>query len=125
MLSSKRLVDPLALLSAVAASLAAMLIATARWRLLLAACGATVRPRFWALFRVYWIGAFYNAWVPGGVAGELARGLATRRVVRHGGLVNALGIALLDRTLGFGAVVITVTAAFTLIPSQSLPDVPL
>lgn len=122
-MSSARRVTPVAVLVAVVINLISMLLATARWRVLFTACGTGAKPRFWDLFRVYWVCIFYNSWLPGGVGGEVVRGLATRRAVGERGLANALGIVLLERTLGFSGMLIVVVAAFTFIPLPGLPDV--
>lgn len=71
----------------------------ARWDVLMRACGARGAPRWSALFRLYWIGGFYNTYVPGGVSGDVVRAVATQRAI-PGGLPASLGIVLLERLLG-------------------------
>ena len=42
-------------------------IGTIRWRTLMSAYGAETIPSFAKLYRIYWIGFFYNLWLPGGL----------------------------------------------------------
>jgi glycosyltransferase 2 family protein len=121
--ASMRLVRPSAVAMAVAVIFLSTALATYRWRLLFRACGIDARPPFLELFRVYWICLFYNTYLPGGVGGEVVRGLATRRAVGERGLPAALAIVLLERTLGFTGMVILVAVTFTLFPLQGIPDV--
>jgi glycosyltransferase 2 family protein len=122
-LASMRLISPSAVALAVFVFVLSTALATFRWRLLFRACGTDARPPFMELFRVYWICLFYNTYLPGGVGGEIVRGLATRRAVGERGLPAALAIVLLERTLGFSGMVILVAVAFTLFPLPGIPDV--
>jgi glycosyltransferase 2 family protein len=121
--ASLRMISLSPVLLAVGVFVVATLLATLRWRLLFTACGTGARPAFLGLFRVYWICLFYNTYLPGGVGGEVIRGLATRRAVGERGLPTALGIVLLERTLGFTGMLILVATGVTLFPLPGIPDV--
>jgi glycosyltransferase 2 family protein len=121
--ASMRLISPSAVALAVGVFFLSTALATLRWRLLFRACGTDARPPFLQLFRIYWICLFYNTYLPGGVGGEVVRGLATRRAVGERGLPAALAIVLLERTLGFTGMVILVAVTFTLFPLPGIPDV--
>lgn len=122
-LTSMRKTQPSAVAIAVVVALISMLLATVRWRILFTACGTGAKPRFWTLFRVYWICIFYNTCLPGGVGGEVVRGLATRRAVGERGLPNALGIVLLERALGFTGMLMLVVLGFALAPLPGFSNV--
>lgn len=93
---------PLALAAALLAGLAYPLQAI-RWQRLLAAQGVPLAaPRVHALF---WIGNFYNSFLPGGVAGDGVRLFATwREFPQHTAAAAASIVA--DRLLGFGALLV-------------------
>jgi uncharacterized membrane protein YbhN (UPF0104 family) len=112
-----------AIVSAVFVLVTATATATLRWSLLLRACGLRDRPRFLELFRTYWIGAFYNTYVPGGLGGDVMRAIATRRCAGERGLPAALAVVFLERTLGLSGLLILVATSFTLFPLGGVPNV--
>lgn len=112
-LASLALVPPSAMWFGVFVCVAGTAIQAARWGVLLRACGTQTPPRWWVLNRLYWIGGFYNTYVPGGVSGDIVRAVATQAATEGGGLSAALGIVLLERLLGFIATMLLVaTGAF-------------
>jgi uncharacterized membrane protein YbhN (UPF0104 family) len=122
-LASMRLIRTSALFESAAAIVLSTLLATVRWRIVFKACGLDTKPRYLELLRAYWIGVFYNTYVPGGLGGDVVRGVATRRVVGPGGLPVALAIVLLERTLGFSGMLILVVSGFALFPLPGIPNV--
>jgi len=114
-------------LSAIAVALAILVlvtaIATLRWRILFAACGFEKRPAFLELYRAYWIGAFYNTYVPGGLGGDVVRAVASRPVVGERGLPAALAIVFLERTLGLAGLLVLVAASFSAFPLRGIEHV--
>lgn len=80
-------------------------VGTLRWRLLMHAYGATRLPPFSALLHVYFVGSFYNTYVPGALGGDLLRGVVTRRSFDTGGVTSGLTIVLVERALGMLGVV--------------------
>lgn len=71
-----RLVTMLAALAVVALGLG---LGAARWRALMRAYGARTQPPLGEAVRLYFIAIFYNTYLPGGVAGDLLRGVVTRK----------------------------------------------
>jgi uncharacterized membrane protein YbhN (UPF0104 family) len=114
-------------LSAIATACAIMIlttgVATWRWQILFGACGVKAKPRFLDLFRIYWIGIFYNTFVPGGLGGDFMRAFATRRIVGSGGIALSGAIAFLERVLGLTGMVIVVATGFTLFPLKGVGNV--
>jgi uncharacterized membrane protein YbhN (UPF0104 family) len=77
-----------------------LVLGTLRWRLLMSAYGATQRPPFARMLRVYFVGQFYNTYVPGGVGGDVLRGVVTRSSFPDGGATAAVAIVFVERALG-------------------------
>lgn len=71
-----RLATMLAALAVVALGLG---LGAARWRALMRAYGARTQPPLGEAVRLYFIAIFYNTYLPGGVAGDLLRGVVTRK----------------------------------------------
>lgn len=87
-----------------------------RWRLLMAACGASHLPDWGRLWRLVMVGNFYNQYVPGAVGGDIVRGMATGDAFEQGGVTRALAVTLLDRIMGFAGLLGLASAAFALRP---------
>jgi uncharacterized membrane protein YbhN (UPF0104 family) len=85
---------------AVALIAANVVAGAARWRVLLRAYGATQIPRFASLVRLYFVAFFYNNYLPGAVAGDVARGVVTRDAFSGEGATGALAVVLVERALG-------------------------
>ncbi len=85
--------------------------AVVRWRLLLSAFGASAPPPLWRLTKYYLIGAFYNTYLPGGVGGDVVRGLASRDAFGSTGAASALAVVLVERVLGLSAMLLLTAAA--------------
>ena len=71
-----------------------------RWRMLMHAYGATRIPGLAALIRMYFVAFFYNNYLPGAVAGDVARGVITRDAFGEEGTTGALATVLVERALG-------------------------
>lgn len=91
---------PGALLLASLCLAASVPIGTLRWSLLLRAYDATRVPPFLALLHIYFVGAFYNTYVPGALGGDVLRGVVTRRAFATGGVTSGVTIVLVERALG-------------------------
>jgi len=98
-------------------------IAALRWRLTFRACGVKGPIAFLQLFRLMWVGAFYNAFVPGGLGGDVVRAVATRPLLGDQGLPAALSVVFLDRVLGLIGLLLLVVCSFTLYPLPGVPHV--
>lgn len=75
-------------------------VGAVRWLALLHAYGAPRHPPLARLFRLYMIGTFYNTWLPGAVAGDIVRGVATRESFGEEGAVSSVAVVLVERVLG-------------------------
>lgn len=95
-----RRVAPLSIGAAVLLQVACIATATWRWRSLMRAYGARSMPRFATMLRVYFVGQFYNTYLPGAVGGDLVRAVVTRRSFPDGGATAGLAIVFVERALG-------------------------
>jgi glycosyltransferase 2 family protein len=79
----------------------ALVIGALRWWLLFRAFGAPRLPELVTLVRYYFVGFFYNTYLPGGVGGDLVRALASRRAwgAEHAATAG-IAIVFVDRVLG-------------------------
>jgi uncharacterized membrane protein YbhN (UPF0104 family) len=103
-----------ALLCAVSLSAGAL-----RWWLLFRAFGATNPPRFSELSGHYATGFFYNTYLPGGLSGDVVRGLATQRAFAPGS-AGGFATVVVERALGLSALLGLVAAATLLHPRLGL-----
>jgi uncharacterized membrane protein YbhN (UPF0104 family) len=71
-----------------------------RWRVLMRAYGASRIPGLAALVRLYFVAFFYNNYLPGAVAGDVARAVVTRDAFGEEGATGALAVVLVERALG-------------------------
>ena len=76
-----------------------VVIGAVRWRALLHAYGAARIPRLAYLTKLYFVAFFYNNYLPGAVAGDVARGVVTRDSFDEGA-TGALAVVLVERALG-------------------------
>lgn len=100
-----------ALASFVAIVCGTLFMGAYRWRLLMSSYGADHLPPFSAMVRVYFVGTFYNTFIPGAVGGDVMRGVLTRESFRDGGATSAVAIVFVERALGMLAVVGIAAAA--------------
>lgn len=113
----------------VAAALTAfnvLVVSSVRWRLLMSAYGAVAIPPVALLARLNWIGFFYNQWLPGGVGGDVVRGVASRRAFGEssgaaGGMTGGVAVVFVERVLGLTGLLVIVGAASVLHPLRT-PD---
>jgi uncharacterized membrane protein YbhN (UPF0104 family) len=91
-------------------------VGAVRWRALLAAYGAPYRPSVLRLSRLYLVGLFCNTFFPGGVGGDVVRGIATRDAFGKGGTTSALAVVLVERVAGLSGLLLLTTTVFTLHP---------
>lgn len=90
-----------------------------RWWLLFRAFGAPQLPRFLELVPHYATGYFYNTYLPGGLSGDLVRGLATQRAFGPGS-AGGFATVIVERALGLSALLGLVAAATLLHPRLGL-----
>ncbi|HET9620111.1 MAG TPA: lysylphosphatidylglycerol synthase transmembrane domain-containing protein [Kofleriaceae bacterium] len=93
-------ISPLVFVAAVALVAGNVGLSAVRWRAVLRAYGATRIPGLAALVRLYFVAFFYNNYLPGAVAGDVARGVVTRDAFADEGATGALAVVLVERALG-------------------------
>lgn len=79
----------------------AMSLGGVRWRLLMRALGARALPSVGTAVRVFYVGLFYNTFVPGSVGGDVVRGVVSRHNFEHP-LASYL-VVVLERLIGMTA----------------------
>lgn len=113
-------ISPAVFVLAVALVAANVVVGALRWRVVLHAYGATRIPGLAALVRLYFVAFFYNNYLPGAVAGDVARGVVTRDSFADEGATGALAVVLVERALGLFA--LFVLLAVGLITSSGTLD---
>jgi uncharacterized membrane protein YbhN (UPF0104 family) len=88
--------------------------ATLRWYCLLRAYGAVHLPSVLSLMRVYYVGNFYNIYLPGAVGGDVVRGVAMRNAFAEGGATTSVAVVFVERAIGLLGVLIAVALAVPL-----------
>ncbi|MEY4583248.1 MAG: hypothetical protein RL701_7951 [Pseudomonadota bacterium] len=104
-------------LSAFALTVAAVGCGLVRWWLLFHAFGAVRPPRLAQLAEHYMAGLFYNTYLPGGLSGDVVRGLATQPAFEPGS-AGAFATVIVERALGLAALLALVASAMF---SHALP----
>lgn len=115
--------SPWAFLGACAVTLVNLGVGAARWRILLAAYGAPRLPSFPRLFRVYLVGFFYNNYLPGGLGGDVVRGVVTRASFGARGTTASMTVVLVERVLGLSGLLLIVSTTSLLRPLPGTEDV--
>lgn len=98
-------------------------VGTLRWRLLLAAYGAPKLPSFALLYRLYLIGFFYNVWLPGGVGGDVVRGVASRAAFGPAGATSGVAVVFVERVLGLVGLLLIVGLSSFVQPIEGVDGV--
>ncbi|HJL19165.1 MAG TPA: lysylphosphatidylglycerol synthase transmembrane domain-containing protein [Sandaracinaceae bacterium LLY-WYZ-13_1] len=116
-------IAPWAFAAACGVTLANLALGAVRWRVLLAAYGAPKRPSILRLTHVYWVGFFYNNFVPGGVGGDVVRGIVTRQSFGPRGTTASMTVVLVERALGLSGLLLVVSATYLVRPLPGTEDV--
>ena len=96
--------SPFAVGLAIAVQLFSLGVGAVRWRTLMAAYGARVRPSLQRLFRVYLVGYFYNTYLPFAVGGDVMRGVVSKNAFGERGATKGVAVVFVERALGLAAV---------------------
>jgi uncharacterized membrane protein YbhN (UPF0104 family) len=104
--SAVRSLSLTAVLMAVGLQLIGIVVGAMRWAILMRAYGAVQVPHILQLSKVYLIGLFYNTYVPGGIGGDVLRGVVSRRAFGPEGATSALAVVFVERALGLAGVLI-------------------
>jgi uncharacterized protein (TIRG00374 family) len=105
-----RSADLLFLAAAVGCYVAILALATWRWQILLEALGVAAPLR--RLTASYLVATFFNNFLPSNIGGDVVRVRDGSRIT--GSTAASLAVVGIDRILGFGALYVLATAAFTL-----------
>jgi glycosyltransferase 2 family protein len=99
--------------------LTTVVLGTWRWQSIMRAFGATQVPLFDDLLRLQLIGVFYNTCLPGGIGGDVVRGLATRDTFAARPLAG-MAVVFGDRLMALLALVALTCTALTVAPPAGL-----
>lgn len=117
-------IDPLAFIAACAVTFANLGVGATRWRILLSAYGAPRRPPFGQLARIYLVGFFYNTYLPGGVGGDVVRGLVTRSAFgTEASPTASMTVVLVERILGLAGLLLLVSVSSIVRPLPGTEEV--
>lgn len=116
-------VSALAFAGACATTAVNLCVGAVRWRVLLAAYGAPRRPPLSLLIRAYYVGFFYNNYLPGGLGGDVVRGVVTRRSFGASGTAASLTVVLVERALGLAGLLLLVSATALVRPIEGTQNV--
>ena len=117
---------PVAIATALGWTLLALCVGSVRWRLLLKAYGARRLPSLLRLLHLYAVGNFYNLYVPGGVGGDLVRGVVSRNAFDGGTALATTGgvtVVFVERVCGVAALLTISALSFVLRPIPGLDNV--
>lgn len=91
-------------------------IGTWRWAAVMQAYGAERLPGPGRLLQLYFMGFFYNLWLPGGVGGDVVRGVASREAFGDAGATAGLTVVFVERLCGLLGLFFFVGVSFSLWP---------
>jgi uncharacterized membrane protein YbhN (UPF0104 family) len=95
-----------------------------RWRLLLQAYGSTHPPGLPWLLQLTFIGFFFNTCLPGGLGGDVVRGVASRKAYGQHGLTRGLAVVFIDRVLGVVGLLAVASVSALLVPLPGVEVLP-
>lgn len=107
-------INPVAVAAVAGIFTVCLSLGAVRWALLMRAYGAAAMPAFTSMLRVYFVGHFYNTYLPGAVGGDVLRGIVTRGAFPDGGATSSVAIVLVERSLGVLAILSLTTLAIPL-----------
>jgi len=97
-----------------------------RWRILLRAYGAIDIPSWRRTVHLYLVGHFYNTYAPGGMGGDVIRGVAGRKAFGDLDWVSAtagVAVVFIERVIGVSALLVLAAAAYLVHPIPGIEDV--
>lgn len=115
-----------AALFAVAIVLFGLFCGMVRWRLLLKAYGAIDVPSWTRTAHLYFVGHFYNTYAPGGVGGDVIRGVAGRKAFGNLDLASAtsgVAVVFIERIVGVSALLVLAATAYLIRPIRGMESV--
>ncbi|MGB5195024.1 MAG: lysylphosphatidylglycerol synthase transmembrane domain-containing protein [Polyangiales bacterium] len=115
-----------AALGAVAVVSFGLVCGMVRWRLLLRAYGAIDLPPWSRIAHLYLVGHFYNTYAPGGVGGDVIRGVAGRKAfgdLDWASATSGLAVVFIERVVGVSALLVLAAGAYLLQPIPGMESV--
>ena len=97
-----------------------------RWRLLLRAYGAIDLPPWPRVAHLYLVGHFYNTYAPGGVGGDVIRGVAGRKAfgdLDWASATSGLAVVFIERVVGVSALLVLAAGAYLVQPIRGMESV--
>lgn len=97
-----------------------------RWRFLLRAYGAIDIPSWPRIAHLYFVGHFYNTYAPGGVGGDVIRGVAGRKAFGELDLASAtsgVAVVFIERVVGVSALLVLAAGAYLIRPIPGMESV--
>ncbi len=114
-----------AALTAITVVMLGLLCGMLRWRLLLQAYGAIDIPSWPRIAHLYLVGHFYNTYAPGGVGGDVIRGVAGRKAFGELDLASAtsgVAVVFIERVIGVSALLVLATGAYLIRPIPGIEN---
>ena len=115
-----------AALTALTVVLFGLVCGMVRWRLLLRAYGAIDMPSWPRVAHLYMVGHFYNTYAPGGVGGDVIRGVASRKSfgdLDWASATSGVAVVFVERVIGVSALLVLATGAYLIHPIPGLGNV--
>jgi len=103
-----------------------MVCGMVRWRLLLRAYGAIDLPSWPRVAHLYFVGHFYNTYAPGGVGGDVIRGVAGRKAfgdLDWASATSGVAVVFIERVIGVSALLVLATGAYLIRPIPGMESV--
>jgi uncharacterized membrane protein YbhN (UPF0104 family) len=114
-----------AAVTAVTVVLFALVCGMVRWRLLLRADGAIDIPSWPRIGHLYAVGHFYNVYAPGGVGGDVIRGVASRKAfgdLDWASATSGVAVVFVERVIGVSALLVLATGAYLIHPIPGIEN---
>ncbi len=108
--------------AALALYASAMCLGVQRWRILLRTFGATNVPAPAFLARAYLVGFFYNTCLPGGLGGDVVRGVASRKAFANDNTTGGLAVVFVERLMGVTALLLLASGATFFFPLNGMAN---
>jgi len=97
-----------------------------RWRMLLRAYGAIDIPRWPRVAHLYLVGHFYNTYAPGGMGGDVIRGVAGRKAfgdLDWASATSGIAVVFIERVIGVSALLVLAAVAYLFRPIPGIENV--
>ncbi len=99
-----------------------LFVGSVRWRVVLWAYGAVQRPSIGRLFYLYLVAHFYNVFFPGGLGGDVVRGLVARESFGEAGVTRSLTVVFVERVLGLTGLLLVAGGVLLIHPLEGFTD---